>query len=751
MDGRRFFLVFLLLLAFPFSLAQAQSESGWETHRLYHLTVKTPPGWYHFFGENLDELGGLVHPLWEQEPPKERERLFEQAEFVFVMRGETVKRFEADFRESDPSLTEKDITVGGYQAAFFETAQEGKKLAFAFVRSDPPVAFLFSLLKSGEKEVQEILQSVSIGDVPYRVEKILGTEILDFPQGVACDREGNVYVTTKDKVIVWNTRGEFLRTIEDKDHLLSPSGIVLDQEGNLYVADAMGRIQKFDREGKFLGTFVEGLEKPSGLACDREGNLYAAETGASRVTKLDREGKRVLTFGGPEELAFADAFVGVAVGGNGEIFVSDPGHNRILVFDSFGKVLRSIHRVPQVKGIYLASNDDFPQEPPSFTPTGLAVDIQGCLYVADKSSSSLLRFGKDDTLEVVWKRLEGQGFTFSENTLGATNGVAIDPSGVVYAARSVTPYALFGFAPTVKESPPSLRVVDIRVVPPPEKDLTPEEKQSPEPLPPTEKPEEQHPTETMPPVEETPLPETSPNEEEIPPVTPSPTFPIFTLTLTPQKTEFETGKNVRFSVTITPSPVNPVRYVWNFGDGTPPVTTDDTTTEHIFRKAGNIPITVKAFDSVTKEMLAMERVTLSFKNPGPELSTAEERYPSGKVKLRYTYYLGKNGQRIKHGPEVSFYENGKKKVEGQYEHGRKEGTWISYYDNGNIGQKGSYRNNLKEGIWTIYYRNGQKESEGPYHRDKREGKWTKWLPDGKKFAEMEYRSGEIVPGSYREF
>jgi len=173
--------------------------------------------------------------------------------------------------------------------------------------------------------------------------------------------------------------------------------------------------------------------------------------------------------------------------------------------------------------------------------------------------------------------------------------------------------------------------------------------------------------------------------------------------------------------------------------------------EHRFIRAGQFTLTVKAFDTVTKEMLAMERIPLKLKSPGPQLLTHREYYPSGKVKLEYTYYLDNQGRRVKHGTETAFYENGQKKFEGTYEHGKKEGVWVSFYDNGVVGQRGTYRGGLREGTWTLYYRDGKKESEGPYRRDKREGKWVKWLPDGRKFAEMEYRQGEIVPQSYREF
>ncbi|MCX7667829.1 MAG: NHL repeat-containing protein, partial [Atribacterota bacterium] len=429
---------------------------------------------------------------------------------MLITRGDNPKRFEADLRESDPSLTEENTIVGGYPAVLIQTAQEGRNLFFVFIRSNIPLAFLFTLVQSGEKEVREILRSVSIGDVPYILTKLLGMETLDFPKGVACDGEGNIYVASaKHQIVVFNVYGEIVRTIGEEGtnpgQLFYPSGIAISPEGYLYIADAMNRIQKFDRGGNFLELLAEGLREPSGLACDGEGNVYVVETGASQVTKFNREGKQILIFGGPEEFAFSDSFTGIVVSKNGEVFVSDPGHNRILVFDASGKVLRSIYRVPQAKGIYLL-NGDFPHEPPRFIPTGLAVDAQGHLYAADKSSSSLFRFGKEGNLEVVWKLLEGHSFSFPENTLGSITGIALDSSGVVYAARSVTPYALFGFSPTTHEAPPPLRVVDIHAVPPlPKKDsiegeeeLVKEEKPVPSESPISEK----TPTQTMFPGEE---------------------------------------------------------------------------------------------------------------------------------------------------------------------------------------------------------------------------------------------------------
>src|SRR5207244_308792 len=107
--------------------------------------------------------------------------------------------------------------------------------------------------------------------------------------------------------------GQF-NPISDEGKGTGPGGLAVDKTGNVYVADTWNhRIQVFDSNGKFLrkwGGFVN-LSDPAGAA------------DADKDTK----------FFGPR---------GVAVGPDGNIYVTDTGNKRMHIFDPTGKLVRKI-------------------------------------------------------------------------------------------------------------------------------------------------------------------------------------------------------------------------------------------------------------------------------------------------------------------------------------------------------------------------------------------------------------------------
>src|SRR3954447_25467588 len=184
------------------------------------------------------------------------------------------------------------------------------------------------------------------------------------------------------------------------------TGVATDAAGNVYVADFLNnRIQKFDSSGGFLrawgkdvasagpgntGTGFEvcvaasgdtcqagtpgglggELSSPSGIATDAAGNVYITETGNRRIQKFDSSGgflrawgKDVITSGQPGDTGTgfevctvaADCEAGalgslggelrspsgVATDAAGNVYVADTTNNRIQKFDSSGTFLRA--------------------------------------------------------------------------------------------------------------------------------------------------------------------------------------------------------------------------------------------------------------------------------------------------------------------------------------------------------------------------------------------------------------------------
>jgi sugar lactone lactonase YvrE len=128
----------------------------------------------------------------------------------------------------------------------------------------------------------------------------------------------------------------------------TPLGLALDGDGNVIVADTENhRIRKITQKGHvstLAGTGVEGYQDgqgsvaqfkiPCGIAVDGEGNVFVADTSDHRIRKITPQG-HVSTLAGTGEEGQRDGegtvaqfnnSRGVAVDGDGNVFVADSGN-----------------------------------------------------------------------------------------------------------------------------------------------------------------------------------------------------------------------------------------------------------------------------------------------------------------------------------------------------------------------------------------------------------------------------------------
>src|SRR6185503_14769912 len=83
-----------------------------------------------------------------------------------------------------------------------------------------------------------------------------------------------------------------------------PNGVATDERGNVYVLDAQNyRVQKFDRYGNLMaiwgsyGSANGQLYNPSGIALDLNGNVFVADGGNYRIQKFTSAGVYVSQWG----------------------------------------------------------------------------------------------------------------------------------------------------------------------------------------------------------------------------------------------------------------------------------------------------------------------------------------------------------------------------------------------------------------------------------------------------------------------
>ncbi|HEX7802334.1 MAG TPA: gluconolaconase [Pseudoxanthomonas sp.] len=193
-----------------------------------------------------------------------------------------------------------------------------------------------------------------------------------------------------------------------------PYGVAVAPDGTLYVADAgdNNRIRRIGADGTVttLAGFSEGfadgdgtaarLNTPSGLALDAAGNLYVADTGNHAIRKITPLG-RVSTVAGTGVAGFGDGArtqaqfngpIGVAVDAHGNVYVADTYNDRICKIDTQGQVstLAGGDRPGNLDGVGAAARFD--------TPTALAVDTQGIVWVADTRNNAIRRVAPDGTV-----------------------------------------------------------------------------------------------------------------------------------------------------------------------------------------------------------------------------------------------------------------------------------------------------------------------------------------------------------------
>jgi hypothetical protein len=103
------------------------------------------------------------------------------------------------------------------------------------------------------------------------------------------------------------------------------------------------------------------------------------------------------------------------------------------------------------------------------------------------------------------------------------------------------------------------------------------------------------------------------------------------------------------------------------------------------------------------------------------------------------------------GTWTTWYVNGQKGHETQYEKGGYNGLVTHYHDNGQKWYEQHYINQVCDGPDTGWYRNGRRMYSGQYRNGKLKGKWTHWFPNGQRQSENNFKDGKyegLIAGWY---
>ncbi|MBX7218565.1 MAG: IPT/TIG domain-containing protein [Blastocatellia bacterium] len=229
-----------------------------------------------------------------------------------------------------------------------------------------------------------------------------------------------------------------------------PQRIAVDSVGNVYVADVLNnRIRKIDTSGiitTVAGTGAAGyngdgrlavaatLNNPLGITIDRNGDLLICDTFNSRIRRVDLRTGVIITIAGTGVLGFSgdgdlaknaklNSPRAIAVDGANNMLIADAVNNRIRKIDAVTSVITTIVGT----GALGDSGEGGPATNAQLRiPSGVAVDVQGNIYIADSFNGKIKRVtATDRTISTV-----------GENSalLRQPVDLALDPAGNLWIA-----------------------------------------------------------------------------------------------------------------------------------------------------------------------------------------------------------------------------------------------------------------------------------------------------------------------------
>jgi Leucine-rich repeat (LRR) protein/sugar lactone lactonase YvrE len=302
------------------------------------------------------------------------------------------------------------------------------------------------------------------------VVKLSGAPLRHESQGITLaikDCVSDIVIQPEDNSAIWTLVEETQAIEQTGENLDAPKSLSFDASGNAYIADTLNhRILKRDTQGNLsvvAGTGIKGktgdegpaieakLNNPQGVAIDHEGNLYIADTLNHRIRKVDSNGiiSTIAGIGkggyaGDQGLATAAKLrkpTAIVFDSNGHLYIADSGNHRIR------KVSGQRTRKPNANSIIttIAGNgkgyrgDNGPATGARLNnPSGLAVDNQNNLYIADTDNHRIRKIDNRGTITTVAgngiKGYSGDGDPATAAQINAPTGLEVDSTGNLYIA-----------------------------------------------------------------------------------------------------------------------------------------------------------------------------------------------------------------------------------------------------------------------------------------------------------------------------
>ena len=218
------------------------------------------------------------------------------------------------------------------------------------------------------------------------------------PYGMAVDSKGQIYIADQKvgAIFIFNTETRDLELLKNKTHghFVRIIGLAMDDNDRLFVSDpGLNHVVVFNPQHQPEEVITEGLVSPGGLALDIENRLlYVADVEQDQVLVYDADTfklkRRIGTGGQKHALTTPGDFArpsGLAVDREGNLYVADTLNNRIEIFDGDGKFVTTFGKSGDGPGYFAR-------------PKGVAIDSDNHIWVVDGMQDRVQVFNQEAQL-----------------------------------------------------------------------------------------------------------------------------------------------------------------------------------------------------------------------------------------------------------------------------------------------------------------------------------------------------------------
>jgi sugar lactone lactonase YvrE len=250
------------------------------------------------------------------------------------------------------------------------------------------------------------------------------------PYGIAVDSKGLLYIADQKvgAIFIFNTETRDVDLIKNSvhAHFARIIGLAMDDNDRLFVSDpGLRHVLVFNKDHKPEDVITDGMADPGGLALDTQNRLlYVADIELDQVLVYDADTLKLLrkigTTGHKHELTSSGDFSkpsGVAVDAEGNLYVADTYNNRIEIFDADGQFVSTFGKAGDGPGYFAR-------------PKGLAIDGDGHIWVADGVQDRVQVFNKEGQLLIA---LGGHGLLPGQ--FQGLVGITIDKKNRVFTSE----------------------------------------------------------------------------------------------------------------------------------------------------------------------------------------------------------------------------------------------------------------------------------------------------------------------------